>query len=152
MRSILLCAAAAAALALAGCGGGGGGSSSGGSSSGGSGGGVTPPGPTPVSATQISDKDQSRDFLMRAGWGGSQTEIDALVGTDAADWITAQMALPESEIVPVMRAGGPFASGGAMNRKIWWDQTLNDEDVLRSRMVFALSQIIVADWPASLPA
>ncbi len=147
MRSVLLCAAAAAALALSGCGGGGGGSSSGGSSSGGSGGsggGVTPPAPTPVSATQISNKDQSRDFLMRAGWGGSQTEIDALVGTDAADWITAQMALPESEIVPVMRAGGPFASGGAMNRKIWWDQTLNDEDVLRSRMVFALSQIIVA--------
>ncbi len=81
---------------------------------------------------------------MRGGWGGSESDIDAAVGTDAADWIAAQMAIPMTEISPIMRAGGPFASGTAMNRKIWWDQTLNNDDVLRSRMVFALSQIIVA--------
>lgn len=133
---------------LAACGGGGGGGSSNSSISGG-GTGVTPPPvvvPAPVRAsTQMTDTDTVKNFLMRASWGGSETQIDDLTGTNAADWLRAQMSAPPTDIVGTLRTEVSDRSNSKQgHRKIWWDEALSGNADLRSRMVFALSQILVA--------
>lgn len=136
----------AAGLALAACGGGGGGSSvppaspagGGGSGSGGA------PSATPVSV--IGTPTEASRFLARATFGGSKSDISALSGTDAADWLAAEFAKRESLTLSVVLAQPRDSEGRLPSRRIntlYWDHIVSSDDQLRQRMAFALSQILV---------
>ena len=136
----------AAGLALAACGGGGGGSSvpptsptsGGGSGSGGA------PSAAPVSV--IDTPIEASRFLARATFGGSKSEIAALSGTDAADWLAAEFAKRESLTLSVVLAQPRDSEGRLPSRRIntlYWDHIVSSDDQLRQRMAFALSQILV---------
>ena len=104
------------------------------------------PAPTPVAKpyTNLETREEAARFLIQAGFGGTDADIDALVGTDAADWIVAQMRKPATLTLPIMRSR--YASRfetNANHSKLIWQTMLTADDELRQRMVFALSQIFV---------
>lgn len=137
----------AAGLALAACGGGGGGGASvpptpptGGGGGGGSG--------TPLAAptSEIDTPIEASRFLARATFGGSKSEIAALSGGDAADWLAAEFAKRESLTLPDVLAQPRDSEGRLPFRRIntlYWDHIVSSDDQLRQRMAFALSQILV---------
>lgn len=140
-------AIAAAGLILAACGGGGGDSSippttpSAGGGSGGSGGG-TPAEP----ASKIDTELEATRFLARATFGGSKSEIAALNGRDAADWIAGEFNKSTSVTMPALLALPRDSNGNIPSRRIntlYWDHIIGSDDQLRQRMAFALSQILV---------
>lgn len=129
---------------LIGCGGGGGSSSS-----------PTPsappvsgPAPTPAPVTKpytnLETREEAARFLIQAGFGGTEADIDALVGTDAADWIAAQMRMPATRTLPLMQARYATRQDTDFNHsRMLWQTLLTADDELRQRMMFALSQIFV---------
>ena len=140
-------AIAAAGLILAACGGGGGDSSipgttpTAGGGSGGSGGG-TPAEP----ASKIDTELEATRFLARATFGGSKSEIAALTGRDAADWIAGELNKSTSVTMPALLALPRNSDGDIPSRRIntlYWDHIIGSDDQLRQRMAFALSQILV---------
>lgn len=131
---------AVAMVALMGCGGG----SDGGSST------VTPtagtPSPPPAAKpyTNLETREEAARFLIQAGFGGTEADIDALVGTDAADWIVAQMRKPATRTLPLMQSRYPTRQDTDFNySRMIWQSMLTADDELRQRMMFALSQIFV---------
>ena len=144
-----LFASAACALALASCGGGGG-SSSGTPPT--SSGGTSAPAPTPTPSVSLvlESHSDAAQFLQRAGFGGSEADIDALVGRSAASWLKSQMALRYDPVVAELKrrqAAGRMEQNHDRNRGhvgVWWDRAMAGNDPLRQRAIFALSQIVVA--------
>ena len=111
-------------------------------------------GPTnqPVAAkpyTNLETPEEVSRFLIQAGFGGTEDEITSLVGTDAADWIAAQMGLPATLTLPKMQAEYPtrLDTDGHHSRMLW-QTMLTADDELRQRMIFALSQIFVISTDA----
>ncbi len=106
------------------------------------------PGQTPTTtqsyATLECEKEVSR-FLLQAGFGASLDELETLVGTDAGDWIAAEMAKEPTlflqTIVDRVAAGDELK--GQPQTYLAWDALFAADDALRQRMAFALSQIIV---------
>lgn len=86
--------------------------------------------------------------------------LESLAGTDAADWVADQMALPQTPfLAPSTRV---FDTGeGLVNDNQFTRQIFNtgaaisaqmiSEDALRQRMMFALSQIFVVNLDSSGP-
>lgn len=141
-----LIAILAAGLVVAACGGGGGGSSvPPGTPGGGSGsGGGTPPQTDP--ASKINTDLEATRFLARATFGGSKSEITALTGQDAADWVANEFAKSVSLTLPTLLAQPRDSEGRLPSRRIntlYWDHIISADDQLRQRMAFALSQILV---------
>lgn len=92
-----------------------------------------------------AETDASR-FLARATFGGSKTDIAALTGQDAADWMTSEFAKPATLTLPaILSHPGPAnaSNGGQIIDGFYWNQILTANDQLRQRMAFALSQIVV---------
>jgi len=136
-----------AGLILSACGGGGGsGSSSSSAGLGGPTGGGTPA-PAPAAtkfSTELETREEAARFLIQAGFGGTDADIDALVGTDAANWMTAQMRAPVTKTYDAMLAAYPTRfDTDREHSKMLWTNLLTADDVLRQRMMFALSQIFV---------
>lgn len=129
----------AAAILLISCGGGG--SSSSPSTPVSSG---PPPAPASKPYTHLETREEAARFLIQAGFGGTDADIDALVGTDAADWIVAEMRKPATNMLPLMQAryATREETDGNHSRLIW-QTLLTADDELRQRMMFALSQIFV---------
>ncbi len=122
---------------------GGGSGGSGGGSSGGQGVGYLPAG---ANSTVINAETDASRFLARATFGGSKSEIAALTGQDAADWVTSEFAKPATLTLPAILAHpGPAnaSNGGQVIDGMYWDQILTANDQLRQRAAFALSQIMV---------
>lgn len=94
--------------------------------------------------TNLASREEAARFLIQAGFGGTDADIDALVGTDAADWIVAEMRKPTTNMLPLMQARYPTRedTNGDHSRLIW-QTLLTADDELRQRMMFALSQIFV---------
>jgi len=138
----------AAGMVLAACGGGGGGGSvapppAAGGGGGGSGGTGSPP-PPPVS--KIDTDIEATRFLARATFGGSKSEISALTGNDAADWVATEFSKQTSLTLPTLLAQPRDSEGRLPFRRIntlYWDHIVSSDDQLRQRMAFALSQILV---------
>lgn len=83
-----------------------------------------------------------------ATFGPTQSEINALVGRDAADWLAEQFAIPATYYFPRVEALAPAddrSRGDDHHFDLYWDGMVTNRDQLRSRMVFALSQILVVD-------
>jgi len=83
--------------------------------------------------------------MQRGAFGANQDMIDSLVGTSPSDWLTAQFALPSTRILPALETA--FENGNAVDNRAhgsaFWDAMIENDDQLRQRMVFALSQILV---------
>ena len=98
--------------------------------------------PPPV--TMLKTREEAARFLIQAGFGGTDAEIDALVGTDAADWVAAEIAKAPTLSLATMQARYPteVETGGNFPDLVW-SNMIEGDDVLRQRMFFALSQIFV---------
>jgi uncharacterized protein (DUF1800 family) len=131
---------AVAAIVLVSCGGGGGSSPS--SSTPVSNG--PPPAPASKPYTNLETREEAARFLIQAGFGGTNADIDALVGTDAADWIVAEMRKPATHMLPIMQARYPTREDTDNHHsRLIWQTLLTADDELRQRMMYALSQIFV---------
>lgn len=133
-------------LVLAGCGGGGGGGSV--APGGGSGGGATGGGggsqPDPV--TKIDTPIEATQFLTWATFGGSKSDISALNGRDAADWLAGEFSKSASYTLPTLTAQPRDINANIESNRVdelYWDHIITANDQVRQRMAFALSQIVV---------
>lgn len=130
-------AALAAATLLSACGGGGGDAAPG----------ASPAAPTPAPPAPPTDAEAAR-FLAQAGFAATAADIASVKANGYAAWLDAQFALPLS--------GGHYdwmvARGYAVeaNRNSFagldntlWRKLMSAPDVLRQRVVLALSEIFV---------
>lgn len=98
-------------------------------------------------------------FLLRAGFGARPGEAAALMQQGYDSWITVQMAAPVSLQRPAVEAAiAADPSLGARNNlyhrrtrvDFWFRTQLDAPDVLRQKVAYALSQIlVVSDAPGS---
>ena len=135
--------AATSVFALSACGGGGGSGSSTPPPSGG--GGTTPPPPVQTFSTELESAAEASRFLLQAGFGGTMSELDTLVDTDATRWLEIEFSKPRTDLLSTIR--NEFNTNGEVefNRasEIYWNALFSGDDILRQRMTLALSQIFV---------
>ncbi len=112
------------------------------------------PEPAPQSSSLLQDKASAQRFMAFAGFGASDQALEKLVGTDAADWLAAQLAMPYDSylqrVLPKLQVEQPATRSSTTSTQryqleMFWDAAITGQDVLRQRMLFALSQIIVAN-------
>ncbi|MEM0986810.1 MAG: DUF1800 family protein [Pseudomonadota bacterium] len=118
----------------------------------------TPPAPSPPpappppassqagpSSTLIANEADAVLFLNRTTFGATRSEIDALVGSDAADWLAGEFAKEQTRFLPVLQER--FEAAGSIprfaNSHATWNAFIGADDQLRMRTLFALSQILV---------
>ncbi|MCF6204669.1 MAG: DUF1800 domain-containing protein, partial [Methylococcaceae bacterium] len=96
---------------------------------------------------QIQPEDAAR-FLTQSTFGPTSSSIEHLVGLKSYEsWIDEQANLPPSYHRPQIKTalfrsdGQPTGQFGRMN--VWWDITVLNDDQLRQRVAFALSEIMV---------
>ena len=88
-------------------------------------------------------------FLSRATFGASDDAVDAAVGRSAVDILRTEFAKPITPALPPMEAivrAGERVPQSAINAHVW-NAFISGDDQLRQRVVFALSQIVVANDP-----
>ncbi len=100
-------------------------------------GGVTPPTPT-----------QAAQFLGKAGFGANKEELARVQALGLQPWLQEQFALPrETAHWDWMVAKGynaaAYINGAAGAENTIWRQLISSKDVLRQRVAFALSEIVV---------
>lgn len=140
----LLSCMAASMLVLSACGGGG--DSSAPASGGFGGDGSTkPPPPVQTFYTQFDDTSEASRFLIQSGFGGTMAEIEALVDTDAARWLQREFAAPRTDLLEPITSEFFATRDVEFNRasEVHWNAMFEGNDILRQRMTFALSQIMV---------
>ncbi len=106
-------------------------------------------------------------FLAQATMGVDRATIDSVAKLDFETWIDQQFALPVTPIQPLLpeiydttfqrflMAGGDsldFASIPTSEHfdYAWWQVNMTNEDLLRQRMAFALSEIFVVSSKSEL--
>ncbi|MEL7452843.1 MAG: DUF1800 family protein [Pseudomonadota bacterium] len=103
------------------------------------------PPPTAGATTALETAEEVGRFLIQASLGEDMAGINAMVGTDAGDWVSDQFARPRTAFLqPLLdrqATGDPLT--GFPHSAQFWQALFESEDVLRQRMVFALSQILV---------
>ncbi|MEM7277451.1 MAG: DUF1800 domain-containing protein [Pseudomonadota bacterium] len=112
-----------------------------------------PPAPPPVSKQELAEAAR---FAGQASFGIPYEELEALARSGRSNWIDAQFALPASLHKPLIddfvqrREAGEFAQFEEdieyliyFRRLAWWHQTITGNDLLRQRVAFALSEILV---------
>ena len=136
----------ASVLALAGCSGGGGETSA-----------PTGPNPSPVGSpppppppplSEIDNPSEAVRFLNMATFGANERQIDNLVRSgNAADWVASEINKPITLYMPRVAAQTPQDDRGRDNifDDVVWQSMIGNDDQLRTRMTFALSQIVVAN-------
>lgn len=95
-------------------------------------------------AKEINNELEAVRFLSMATFGAKQSDVNQLVGSDAATWMQAEFDKPPTiflaDVNAIPNGGGAFDNvSGAQ----YWDKIVTADDQLRQRMVFALSQILV---------
>lgn len=140
-------AVAASVSGLTACGGGGGGGSGSGSSGGGS---VAPlpEAPQQVSRFEPMTDERAARLLNQAGLGATPDEVRALMEQGAEAWLDAQLAMPVGAPIWAWAQSRGFDNQAYAQSDFGLDQTLwrrlaTAPDVLRQRVVLALSQIFV---------
>ncbi|MCE4555345.1 DUF1800 domain-containing protein [Roseateles cellulosilyticus] len=154
-------AALAAATLLSACGGGGGGGSdsgAAGSNAGGnpgsSAGAATPPPPPPPPPAPPTDAQAAR-FLAQAGFAATAADIATVKADGYAAWLDAQFALPVNDGHFDWMVGKGYAIAANVNNfngldNTLWRKLMSAPDMLRQRVVLALSEIFVVSM-AGLP-
>lgn len=141
MRALVL----AGALTLAGCSGGGGEGGSSGPASPSVG---SPPPPPPPAVTAIDDEAEAVRFLNLATFGADQRMIDNLVRSGSASgWVAGEIAKPATLYLPQVVPLTPEDDSDSEDffSDVVWQSMIENDDQLRTRMTFALSQIVVAN-------
>ena len=104
-----------------------------------------PPPPVGTSETRIDDEAEAQRVLARATFGGDYANIQSVVGMDAAAWVKAEINKPATLYLPGLAArqnAGENIDAQA-HRGLFWNTMIGANDQLRTRMVFALSQLFV---------
>ena len=148
MKTVAVVSALALCFSLAACSGGDGGSAAP-PTAGAPPAGGAPPGGTPpanAAATMIDTPQKASAFLARAGFGGTMRDMDGIMGDDMADWIKSEIGTSRtrylSQILPIA-GDNETVLGVEPHNGVFWRAAIAGDDVLRQRMVFALSQIFV---------
>jgi uncharacterized protein (DUF1800 family) len=127
-------------LALSACGGGS------------SGGAAQPPQPPPPSPPQITTAEAFQ-FLNQATFGATEAEAQRVIDIGFEAWIDDQFSKPASLQLPYLRSlPQPMfpAELQADRVDIWFRNVMNEEDQLRQRVAFALSEILVVSQVGAL--
>jgi uncharacterized protein (DUF1800 family) len=118
---------------------------------------TAPSAPPAVALTNVTATDAAR-FLAQATLGPKKSEIDSLTGGSLNAWIDAQLTIPATshraaELAEWNAAKAAAAALGldpadvlnglAFRRRAWHQITLTAPDLLRQRVAFALSQVLV---------
>ncbi|MEL6687618.1 MAG: DUF1800 family protein, partial [Pseudomonadota bacterium] len=83
-------------------------------------------------------------FLQLGGIDSDSADVDAITGSNAADWVTDQLQKPPFGYEALMRSR--VAQNDTHRRQssqALWESLLTSDGELRARMTYALSQIIV---------
>lgn len=113
------------------------------------------PKPEPKPGQVIEPKDAAR-FLIQSTFGPTSSSIRHLVGLKSYEkWIDEQINLSPSFHRPRIKTalfkpnGKPIGQSGRMDT--WWDITVFNDDQLRQRVAFALSEImVISDLPIQM--
>lgn len=149
LSTALRLAVPATLLVLVSCGGGGGGSTS-----------------TPLSSTTSAppvSKAEAYRFLNQATFGATEAAASRLIAlgdstTAYSRWIDTQVSLAPSFLLPAVEAAYPdpvpqgfnIGSLNAVRLEQWFANVLRDDDQLRQRVAFALSEIFVVSQVGAL--
>ena len=109
--------------------------------------------------THPANEAESVRFLLQAGFGGNASDIAEVQSLGYLAWIDAQMALPPSLQRPSLEQSiaaavessprnGPFYRRHRMDQ--WFKTQLTAPDVLRQKLAYALSQILVVSDSGTL--
>lgn len=100
------------------------------------------PVPAPIGLFPPTTPALAARFLNQATFGARQSEVTALVGGSYNAWIDAQFTLP---VTSCLKYVDDYGSGAYMNQvmEFWWESAVSRADQLRTRIAFALSEIIV---------
>ena len=98
----------------------------------------------------LSTPAEASRFLAQASYGSNPKDIKALTGRTANEWIEAQFLRPPFSLLNAMRywrqRRGPEGTKNVTElqdaHNAWWVSTIQ-QDQLRQRVAFALSQIFV---------
>ncbi len=106
-----------------------------------------PPADPPVVNTmhEHETEEEAARFIAQAGFGEDLADLNALTGTSASEWVEQQLNMPGSRYLPglLQREQDGLNVRGRRYSDTFFDEMITGEDVLRKRMVFALSQLIV---------
>lgn len=120
---------------------------------------VPPAAPPAVPASLLAapSATEAARFLMQATFGPTTADITALRQAGIPAWIEAQMALPMTSLLALMRADNAefptprppnpaqayfFNTPTSLNAT-WWKLSVTSPDQLRHRVAFALSELFV---------
>lgn len=130
-------------LILAACGGGGGGSSDPG----------TPPGPPPPPPPPPVTQAEAFQLLNQASFGATEAAADDVSSLGVEGWIDRQMNATASLQLPYLQSLPRPSPIGLLHQDrvdIWFRNALEQNDQLRQRVAFALSQIMVVSQNGAL--
>jgi len=112
--------------------------------------------PQPPTAPTTAELNAASRFAAQATFGLSYADIESLARQDLATWIERQFNLPVSDHLSIAldivrrRDAGEFDQFEEdieylifARRLAWWHRTITADDVLRQRIAFALSEILV---------
>lgn len=102
----------------------------------------------------LPNENAASRFLTQAALGHNLAEINAVMNMGVEDWIEAQMAIPITDtLLTRIRAYNQTAKDSLndQNRRgstrmwhyAWWNYHMTNNDYLRQRVAFALSEILV---------
>ena len=108
-----------------------------------------------VIATPPTAVEASR-FLGQAAFGGNDTSIAEVVSKGYSAWITDQIGMPRSQTHKewLIAQGKHATASNADGSMVWlntiWRKAFSSPDVLRQRMVLALSELLVVSMDGLL--
>jgi len=94
-----------------------------------------------ATSAPLDDHYDAVRFLHRATFGPRADDIDTLLRTGYADWLSMQLNLPPTFMLPHTRARAEPRWAEHVNS--WFKIAVNAPDQLRQRTAFALSQLMV---------
>ncbi len=102
---------------------------------------------TTIYTTPANSKDAAR-FLSQASPGATKAQITAMQAMSYSAWLDAQFALPRSQSNVDWLSGQGYGSGAYLGHvdgldNTVWRKLISSPDLLRQRMVMALSEIFV---------
>ena len=121
-----------------------------------SGGAASPPGPPPPPPPPpppVVTTTEAFQLLNQATFGATAAEAQQVIAMGVEGWIDDQMQKPASMQLPYLRSlPRPMNLGQLQADRvdIWFRNVMNEEDQLRQRVAFALSEILVVSQVGSL--
>lgn len=97
-------------------------------------------------AVRLTAEQNASRFLAQATFGANLALIQHVANIGHEAWLDEQLALPVTPTLPMVSAGGVNSEGLILPvafRWAHWQQMMTAPDLLRHRVIFALSQLFV---------